>query len=157
MCGRKLSWPNLSYYPGICQEGLKRNTIMLSQDSRSPRRDLNPGPSKYEAEVLTTLPRRSALFVNVPIYTRVGNVCVHRHPMQRLCMWTGVPKINKFCPENSHLQHAGHVAVGLLPNLRVCALHCLNAHEQRAVSLLKVIFTVTQWKSRGGVRNDGWA
>jgi hypothetical protein len=34
-------------------------TKNLSQDSRSPGRDLKPGPPEYEAGVLTTRPRRS--------------------------------------------------------------------------------------------------
>jgi hypothetical protein len=37
--GRKLSWPNLRYYPGICLEGLRKTKKNLSQDSRSPGRD----------------------------------------------------------------------------------------------------------------------
>jgi hypothetical protein len=51
-CGRKRSWPNLRYYPGICL-GLRKTTKNLSQDSRTPGRDLNPGPPKYEARVQT--------------------------------------------------------------------------------------------------------
>jgi hypothetical protein len=47
-----------AYYPGIRLEGLEKTAKDLSQDSRSPRRDLNPEPSEYEAEVLTTRPRR---------------------------------------------------------------------------------------------------
>jgi hypothetical protein len=47
-------WPNLRYYPNICLEGLRKTTKSLSQDSRSPGRDLNLGPPKYEAGVLTT-------------------------------------------------------------------------------------------------------
>jgi hypothetical protein len=39
----------LRYYAGICLES--------SKDSRSPGRDLNPGP--LEARVLVTWPRRS--------------------------------------------------------------------------------------------------
>jgi hypothetical protein len=35
-------------------EGLRKNHKNVSQDSWSPGRDLNPGPSKYEAGVLTT-------------------------------------------------------------------------------------------------------
>jgi hypothetical protein len=31
----------------------------FSQDSRSPGRDLKPGPAEYETGVLTTQPRRS--------------------------------------------------------------------------------------------------
>jgi hypothetical protein len=50
-----VAWPNLRYYPGICPEGLRKNTKTLSQDSRSPGRNLNPGPSESEAGVLTTL------------------------------------------------------------------------------------------------------
>jgi hypothetical protein len=34
----------LSYYPGIYFEGLRKITKNLSQDSRSPGRDLNPEP-----------------------------------------------------------------------------------------------------------------
>jgi hypothetical protein len=38
-------------------EVLRTTTEDLSQDSRSVRRDLNPGLPEYEAEVLTTRPR----------------------------------------------------------------------------------------------------
>jgi hypothetical protein len=55
----KRSWPNLRYYPGIRLGGLRKTTKNLSQGSRSPGRDLNPGPPEYEAGVLTTRPRRS--------------------------------------------------------------------------------------------------
>jgi hypothetical protein len=58
-CGRKRSWPNLRYHPGICLEGLRKDTETLSQYSRSPGRDLNPRPPEYEAGVLTTRPQRS--------------------------------------------------------------------------------------------------
>jgi hypothetical protein len=51
------------YYPGICLEGLKKITKDPSQYSRSPGRDLNPEHREYEAEVLTTRPRRSVTFV----------------------------------------------------------------------------------------------
>jgi hypothetical protein len=53
---KKRSWPNLRYYSGICLEGLRKTTKNLSQDSRSPGRDLDPGPPEYEAGVLTTRP-----------------------------------------------------------------------------------------------------
>jgi hypothetical protein len=39
--------------------GLRKTTKDLSQDSRSPDRDLNPGHSEHEAGVLTTQPRLS--------------------------------------------------------------------------------------------------
>jgi hypothetical protein len=40
-CGRKRSWPNFRYYPGIFLEGLKKTTKNLSQESRFAGRDLN--------------------------------------------------------------------------------------------------------------------
>jgi hypothetical protein len=48
-CGRKRSWPNLRKYPDICLEKLEKITKGLSQDSRSPGRDLDHEPPKYEA------------------------------------------------------------------------------------------------------------
>jgi hypothetical protein len=51
---RKQLWPNFGYYLNICLEGLRKTTRNLSQDSRSPCQDLNPGPPEYEAGVLTT-------------------------------------------------------------------------------------------------------
>jgi hypothetical protein len=35
--------PNSRYYPGICLKGLRITTETLSQFSRSPGQDLNPG------------------------------------------------------------------------------------------------------------------
>jgi hypothetical protein len=48
-----------SYYTGIRLEGLRTTTIKVSQGSRTPGPDLNPGPLEYEVVVLTTLLRRS--------------------------------------------------------------------------------------------------
>jgi hypothetical protein len=45
----------LRYLPG----GTEENHENLSQDNRSPGRDLGPGTPEYEAGVLTTLPRRT--------------------------------------------------------------------------------------------------
>jgi hypothetical protein len=42
--------------------GLRKTTKILSQDSRSPGRDLNAGPPEYEAEVLTTRSLRLVYF-----------------------------------------------------------------------------------------------
>jgi hypothetical protein len=53
-CGGKQSWPNLSYYPGIYLEGLRRGMENLSQVIRSLGQDLKPGPLEYKAGVLTT-------------------------------------------------------------------------------------------------------
>jgi hypothetical protein len=36
--GRKRSWSNLRYYPGVCLGGLQNATISLRQDSRAPER-----------------------------------------------------------------------------------------------------------------------
>jgi hypothetical protein len=58
-CGRKRSWPNLRYYPGICLEGLRENTENLSDNRRSLGPEMNSGSPKYEAEVITIRPRRS--------------------------------------------------------------------------------------------------
>jgi hypothetical protein len=63
--GRKWSCPNLGHFPGIFLEGLRDTTKILSQDSRSPHRYLNTGPSKYEAGELTTrhLEHRAAILL----------------------------------------------------------------------------------------------
>jgi hypothetical protein len=60
---RKWSWSNLWYYHGICLEGLRKTTKTVSQNSRSPCRDLNWGPSEYE-EVLSIQTQRSVLCLN---------------------------------------------------------------------------------------------
>jgi hypothetical protein len=44
--------PNLKCCPGIFLEGLSKTTKTLSQGSWSPGRDLNPGRTDYEAEVV---------------------------------------------------------------------------------------------------------
>jgi hypothetical protein len=56
-CGRRRSLPCFNYYPSIAWRHWEQPR--KSQDSRSPSRDLNPGPPEYEAGVLTTRPRRS--------------------------------------------------------------------------------------------------
>jgi hypothetical protein len=43
---------NLGHFPGICLQGLKKATKVLSQDNRPPVRDLSPGPLKYEVFVM---------------------------------------------------------------------------------------------------------
>jgi hypothetical protein len=44
----------LRCYPGIRLEKLRKTTVNLCRDSRSPGRDLNPVTAEYEAGVLTT-------------------------------------------------------------------------------------------------------
>jgi hypothetical protein len=53
----------IRYYPGIRVEGLRKTTKNLSQDSRSPGRNLKPGSSEYEAGALINLPRLSMPYV----------------------------------------------------------------------------------------------
>jgi hypothetical protein len=48
----------LRYYSKIRLEGSRKITKHLSQDSRSPGRDLKTEPSEYEAVVLTARPQR---------------------------------------------------------------------------------------------------
>jgi hypothetical protein len=51
---KKRSWPNLTYYPDICLEGLRKAVIILSQDNPYQGRDFNPEPPGYRAGVLRT-------------------------------------------------------------------------------------------------------
>jgi hypothetical protein len=46
--GRKRSWVDLKCYTGIHVEGLRKTTKYLSEDIRSPDRDLNPRPREFE-------------------------------------------------------------------------------------------------------------
>jgi hypothetical protein len=41
--GRKRSWPNSRYYPGICLEGVRKTTKTSIRTARSPGRDFNRG------------------------------------------------------------------------------------------------------------------
>jgi hypothetical protein len=56
---RKRPQPNFKALSRHLHGGLRKNTKNLSQDSRSPGRDLNPGFPEYEAGVLATRLRRS--------------------------------------------------------------------------------------------------
>jgi hypothetical protein len=58
-CGKKRSWSDFRYYPGIYLDGLRKTTKDLSQDSRSPGRDFKPGPAEYEVGVLIIRLHRS--------------------------------------------------------------------------------------------------
>jgi hypothetical protein len=53
--GRKLLWPNFNVLSGHLRGGT------LSRGGVSLGLDLNPGPTEYEARVLTILPQRSVL------------------------------------------------------------------------------------------------
>jgi hypothetical protein len=55
----KRSWPNFKVLSRYLPGGLRKTTKNLTQDSRSPGRDLNPRPPEFEARLLTTRPRYS--------------------------------------------------------------------------------------------------
>jgi hypothetical protein len=48
---------SLKVYPGKCLERLMKTTKNLSQNNRSPDRDLSPVSLDYEAGILATQPR----------------------------------------------------------------------------------------------------
>jgi hypothetical protein len=60
---RKQSWLNFEVVSRYSPVYTEENQESLSQDSRSPSRDLNPEPREYAAGVLTTNPRRSVLIL----------------------------------------------------------------------------------------------
>jgi hypothetical protein len=64
-CGTKRRWPDLSSYLGNFWRNWGNPREETCQNSRSPVQYLNPGPPKYEAEMLTTQPRRSLLNVRL--------------------------------------------------------------------------------------------
>jgi hypothetical protein len=57
---RKLSWPNITFYPGICPEGL--NKTKLRMDNPSSGINLNTGLPKQEAGFLPIRMRLSFFF-----------------------------------------------------------------------------------------------
>jgi hypothetical protein len=73
---RNWSWSNLllAYYLGICIERPRKTTKTLSQDSRSPGRDLNQGPPKYETRVRTHLIRTFSM-PNVRMWEQKSSTC----------------------------------------------------------------------------------
>lgn len=70
--GRKRSWPDSVYFPGIYLEGLKKENI--SQDGLSSGPDLNRGSSEYGTEVKKMLQqcRHSSTLCFIPrvVYRR---------------------------------------------------------------------------------------
>jgi hypothetical protein len=56
---RKRSWPNFKVLSQKLPGGTEETYEIFSQDCRSARRHLKPGRPEYDAEVLTTQPRRS--------------------------------------------------------------------------------------------------
>jgi hypothetical protein len=51
------SWLNLRFYPSIYLETLQKTMKNLCQVTQSLGQNLNLGPSKYKARLLTTLPQ----------------------------------------------------------------------------------------------------
>jgi hypothetical protein len=74
------------YCPIIYLEGLRKITKRRSEDSRSPVRDLNPGPSEYEAVVSATQQRRP-----VTIMELLGILNVNKD------IFTGVEALSSVC------------------------------------------------------------
>jgi hypothetical protein len=60
--GRKRSWPDFNVLIRYSREKPSNTTEILSQDSQSPGRGLNPVPPEYEAGVLNTRPLRSVVY-----------------------------------------------------------------------------------------------
>jgi hypothetical protein len=58
----KWSWPYFKVLSLHLSGGTEETVENLSQDCRSPGRDLNQEPPEYEAGVLSTRPRCSVLF-----------------------------------------------------------------------------------------------
>ena len=47
--GRKWSWPNRRFIPGVPFDSLRKTTISCSQNSRFPFRDPNPAPTEHKS------------------------------------------------------------------------------------------------------------
>jgi hypothetical protein len=86
--GRKRLWPNLRYHPGIFLEGSKKTTKNLSQDSRSPGKDLNTELPENE-RMLTIRQRRS---IEIGVKCNESGVSSRKCPIACLC----VEKYEKF-------------------------------------------------------------
>jgi hypothetical protein len=97
-CGRKRLWPNKINYPVVFPDGLRKTTKNLSQDRRSPGRDLNLGPPEYEG-VLTVRPPLSVYFFEVLWVYYIGmSSSGYRHMLLPLLLmqwlWQRVVSIN---------------------------------------------------------------
>jgi hypothetical protein len=80
----------LRHYPNIHLEGLMKTTKNISQDSRCPGRDLNPGHTKYNAGVLTTRSRLSVRSVFKISQTSLGKSSPSYIPQLGLEAWYGL-------------------------------------------------------------------
>jgi hypothetical protein len=70
----------LRHFPSIYLEGLRKTTkTSVRIAGRSLCRDLNPGPPKYEAGVLTTRQRCSVLICYRHQAEKVGNISRSLH------------------------------------------------------------------------------
>jgi hypothetical protein len=88
-CGRKGLWPNGRYYPSTCMNGLRKTTKNISQDSRPPGRDLNPG-----------LPEYKALCLNIEINYQITRVKLITNPKCFNLYWVIFKGTTLFTPYN---------------------------------------------------------
>jgi hypothetical protein len=74
----------------------------FSQDSRSPRRDLNPGPPEYEAGMLTTRPQRSVQGTNEEGEVALGTTCIYKGwPLYMLLLLREVESLKTHYHDNA--------------------------------------------------------
>jgi hypothetical protein len=77
--------------PRHLPEGTETTTKNLSRYSRSPGRDLKPGPSEYEAGVLPTQPRRLVICCHLcQIYFRqsaLSNIPINNQLLKMTAFW----------------------------------------------------------------------
>jgi hypothetical protein len=125
-CGRKLSWPSLRYYPGICLETLRKTLKNISQDNLSPGWVLNPRTPNCEAGVLAhfhffflsfycgfTFLETHAYILHFHIYTNRTTQNNTEGRRQTSMPWAGfeptIPVTNRpLRPESTGLRHSVH-------------------------------------------------
>jgi hypothetical protein len=88
----------MAYYTSIHLEGLWK-TRNFNQNDQSLGRDLNPGPTEYEARVLTTRPRRSVILTCAGVITFDCHVNYIRNVSQ-----TNSMLLYKLCKKNTGIK-----------------------------------------------------
>jgi hypothetical protein len=105
--GRKRSWPNLKVLSRHSPGRTEISHENLSQDSRSPGLDSNPGSPEYEAGVLTTRPRRSVIWsvsLHFDDMTCRGELAKEAIYPLRNSSWCGVLcSVNRFPEANGQI------------------------------------------------------
>jgi hypothetical protein len=148
-CGRKCSRSHLRYNSSICLEGL-RKTIKRTKKSRSPGRDLPPGPLEYKARVLTPLGRGFDVFIfSYPISRRSililsSHLCLS---VQRSCLFPSFRTNNSYVflilPHACYMPHQSHSLWFNHPDTWRASLSFLlqNHHEAGTPRVRKEIIT----------------